>query len=328
MLSLLDTLGTIRAVAAALQMSPSAVSAQLAVLEAESRTELLRRAGRRVQLTTAGRTLARHARIILDQIKAAEADLQGLSGQPTGPVRLAAFSSAIRALVIPLAARLRQAHPKIDLEVSELDPQASHPALRRGDYDIIVTADFIDGSLPLHPDVHTIPLLTDAIVLVTPRSQTAPDAPADLPDFADAAWSIDTPGTYLSNLVTSTCRQAGFEPTVAGRFASFELLLAHIEAGLSVSLLPELAVDRRYRVAIRPLRRPLTRHVYAAVRSRSALTAACQIVLDELIDLSTAPAPDWRDGSGHQPAGGSVNRSATRTGIWATCSDPDVTAES
>jgi DNA-binding transcriptional LysR family regulator len=328
MLSLLDTLGTIRAVAAALQMSPSAVSAQLAVLEAESRTELLRRAGRRVQLTTAGRTLARHARIILDQIKAAEADLQGLSGQPTGPVRLAAFSSAIRALVIPLAARLRLAHPKIDLEVSELDPQASHPALRRGDYDIIVTADFIDGSLPLHPDVRTIPLLTDAIVLVTPRSQTAPDAPADLPDFADAAWSIDMPGTYLSNLVTSTCRQAGFEPTVAGRFASFELLLAHIEAGLSVSLLPELAVDRRYRVAIRPLRRPLTRHVYAAVRSRSALTAACQIVLDELINLSTAPAPDWRDRSGHQPAGGSVNRLATRTGTWATYSDPDVTAES
>lgn len=291
MLSLLDTLGTIRAVAAALQMSPSAVSAQLAVLEAESRTQLLQRAGRRVQLTTAGRTLARHARIVLDQLKAAEADLQDLSGQPTGPVRLAAFSSAMRALVIPLAARLRETHPKIDLEVSELDPQASHPALRRGDYDIVVTADFIDGSLPLHPDVHTIPLLADAIVLVTPRSK-ASDAPADLPDFADAAWSVDMPGTYLSNLVTSTCRQAGFEPVVAGRFASFELLLAHVEAGLSVSLLPELAVDRRYRVATRPLRRPLTRHVYAAVRSRSALTAACQIVLDELIDLSTAPALD------------------------------------
>jgi DNA-binding transcriptional LysR family regulator len=97
------------------------------------------------------------------------------------------------------------------------------------------------------------------------------------------------PGTYLSNLVTSSCRQAGFEPIVAGRFSSYELLLAHVEAGLSVSLLPELAVDRRYRVATRPLREPLTRQVYAAVRSRSALTAASQIVLDELRGLS-APA--------------------------------------
>ncbi|OKI62244.1 LysR substrate-binding domain-containing protein [Micromonospora sp. CB01531] len=296
MLSLLDGLGTMRAVAAALHMSPSAVSAQLAVLEAEAHAELLRRTGRRVQLTPAGRTLARHARIILDQIKAAEVDLQGLSGQPTGPVRLAAFSSAIRAVVIPLAARLRKAHPSIELEVAELDPQASHPALRRGDYDIIVTADFIDGSMPLDPDVHTIPLLTDAIVLVLPQSQAASEAPADLADFAGAAWSIDMPGTYLSNLVTSTCRQAGFEPVVAGRFASYELLLAHVEAGLSVSLLPELAVDRRYHVAIRPLRRPLTRHVYAAVRSRSTLTAASQIVLDELRDLVIA-------GSAHRTRG-------------------------
>jgi len=294
MLSLLDSLGTVRAVAAALHLSPSAVSAQLGVLEAETRTELLRRTGRRVQLTTAGRTLARHARIILDQLKAAEADLHGLSGQPAGPVRLAAFSSALRAVVIPLAARLRQAYPRIHLEVSELDPQASHPALRRGDHDIIVTADFIDGSMPLHPDVHTIPLLTDAIVLVAPRSQAVPEAPVDLADFAEAAWSIDMPGTYLSNLVTSTCRQAGFEPVVAGRFASYDLLLAHVEAGLSVSLLPELAVDRRYHVATRPLRRPLTRHVYAAVRSRSTLTAAGQIVLHELCALATVPA--------HRPA--------------------------
>ncbi|GAB3843335.1 LysR family transcriptional regulator [Micromonospora andamanensis] len=287
MLSLLDGLGTMRAVAAALHMSPSAVSAQLAVLEAETHTELLRRSGRRVQLTPAGRTLARHARIILDQVKAAEEDLRSRSGQPTGPVRLAAFSSAIRTVVIPLAARLREAHPRIALEVAELDPQASHPALRRGDYDIIVAADFIDGSMPLHPDVHTIPLLTDAIVLVLPRTRAASDAPADLADFADAAWSIDMPGTYLSNLVTSTCRHAGFEPVVAGRFASYELLLAHIEAGLSVSLLPELAVDRRFRVATRPLRRPLARHVYAAVRSRSTLTTASQIVLHELRDLCT-----------------------------------------
>ena len=151
MLHLLDSLGTVRAVAAALHLSPSAVSQQLAVLEAETRTELLQRVGRRVRLTAAGRTLARHARVILDQVKAAEADLRDLSGQPAGPVRLAAFSSAVRTLVIPLAARLRQAHPRIELEVSELDPQDSQPALRRGDCDVIVTADFSDGRRPWTP---------------------------------------------------------------------------------------------------------------------------------------------------------------------------------
>ncbi|MEV4413128.1 LysR substrate-binding domain-containing protein [Catellatospora sp. NPDC049609] len=288
MLSLLDSLGTVRAVAAALHLSPSAVSAQLAVLETETHAELLRRDGRRVRLTEAGRTLARHARVILDQVRVAEEELRGLSGQPAGPVRLAAFSSAVRTLVIPLATRLRATHPGIELAVSELDPQASHPALRRGECDIIVTADFIDGSVPLDPDAFTIPLLADAIVLVTPQAQAGPRTPADLADYATAAWAVDLPGTYLSNLVTGSCRRAGFEPIVAGRFGSYELLLAHVEAGLSVSLLPELAVDGRYHVATRPLREPLTRQVYAAVRSRSALTEASRIVLDELRALAAA----------------------------------------
>jgi len=286
MLSLLDGLGTVRAVATALHMSPSAVSAQLAALEAETRTELLRRTGRRVRLTDAGHALARHARIILDQIATAQDELRGLSGRPTGRVRVAAFSSAVRRLVIPLGTRLRTTHPAIDLVVTELDPQAAQPALRRGDHDLIVTADFIDGSLPVDPEVRTVPLLTDEIVLVTPRGLLPDGVPVDLADLAARPWSTDMPGTYLAHLVTTACRRAGFEPVVAGRFSSYELLLAHVEAGLSVSLLPGLAVDDRYDVATHPLRTPLTRRVHAAVRNHAPLTTATQIVLDSL----TAPA--------------------------------------
>lgn len=288
MLSLLDSLGTVRAVAAALHMSPSAVSAQLAVLEAEAHTELLRRTGRRLRLTPAGETLARHARLILDQVRAAEADLRSAGEQPAGPVRLAAFSSAVRALVLPVAERLRETHPRITLAVTELDPQRSHPALRRGEQDIIVTADFADGSTPIDPDVHTVPLLVDAVVMVLPRERAG--GPVDLEDFAGEPWSMDLPGAYLSNLVASRCRQAGFEPVVAGRFAGYDLLLAHVAAGLSVSLLPELAVDRD-RVAVRRLREPLTRRVYAAVRSRAALTAASRVVLDELRAYAVTSRP-------------------------------------
>lgn len=277
MLGLLESLGTVRAVAAVLHLSPSAVSAQLSVLETEARTPLLHRSGRKVELTDAGRQLARHARIILDQVKAAEADLAGLSGR----VRLTAFSSAMRKLVIPLAARLRRTHPAVTLTVAELDPRDSRPALRRGECDIAVTTDQVGASTPIDPDVHTIPLLSDAIVLVTEAAGAAGGA-ADLADFSSAVWSTDLPGTYLSDLLLSRCRGAGFEPIVSGLLPSYELLLAHVEAGLSVALLPELAVDRRYRIATRPLRPAVTRQVYAAVRSRSALTAASRLVLDEL----------------------------------------------
>ncbi|MGM7424022.1 LysR family transcriptional regulator [Cellulosimicrobium sp. CpK407] len=308
-LARLESLGTVRAVGASLHLSPSAVSAQLAALEAETGARLVERTGRRVRLTPAGRTLARHARVILDQMALAEAELAHPDGQPAGVVRVAAFSSAVRALVIPLARRLAAEHPRVRVEVVELDPRESGPALRRADVDVAVTADLLDGARLAGPDVATVPLLEDPVVLVTPTDASA-DAPAgtvvgegpvDLADLADARWAADLPGRYLSTLVESACRDAGFEPRVVARLPSYELLLAHVEAGLSVALLPGLAVDPRYDVVARPLRVPRTRPVYAAVRRGAPPTAATSVVLAGLRRVAAAatvgggaPAPAAR----------------------------------
>ncbi|TFF11408.1 LysR family transcriptional regulator [Cellulosimicrobium funkei] len=295
-LARLESLGTVRAVGTSLHLSPSAVSAQLAALEAETGARLLERTGRRVRLTPAGRTLARHARVILDQMALAEAELAHPDGEPAGVVRVAAFSSAVRALVIPLAARLAVEHPRVEVEVDELDPRESGPALRRADVDVAVTADLLDGALLAGPDVATVPLLEDPVVLVTARGDQAPGEPADLARLADAPWAADLPGRYLSTLVESACREAGFEPRVVARLPSYELLLAHVEAGLSVALLPGLAVDPRYAVDARPLRAPRTRPVYAAVRRGAAPTAATTVVLGALRRVA-------REVAGHAPPG-------------------------
>ena len=297
-LARLESLGTVRAVGASLHLSPSAVSAQLAALEAETGARLLERTGRRVRLTPAGRTLARHARVILDQMALAEAELAHPDGEPAGVVRVAAFSSAVRALVIPLAARLAVEHPRVEVEVDELDPRESGPALRHGDVDVAVTADLLDGARLAGPDVAPGPLRADPVVRVTARGDRAPGEPVDLARLADAPWAADLPGRYLSTLVESACREAGFEPRVVARLPSYELLLAHVEAGLSVALLPGLAVDPRYAVDARPLRAPRTRRVYAAVRRGAAPTAATTVVLGALRRVAREVAGPAAPGTG------------------------------
>lgn len=77
LLSQLDTLGTVRAVADTLHLSASTVSQQLAVLETETRCRLIERTGRRVRLTPAGLLLARRAREILDRMADVEAEQIG-----------------------------------------------------------------------------------------------------------------------------------------------------------------------------------------------------------------------------------------------------------
>jgi DNA-binding transcriptional LysR family regulator len=280
LLSRLDSLGTIRAVASASNLSPSSVSQQLAVLEAETRTQLLERTGRRVRLTPAGLVLARRARAVLDHMETVEAELRSLGEEPVGRVRLGAFQSAVHSLAVPAVTRLAGAHPHLQVELLDLEPHASLPALRAGDADIIITTtDFVEQ--PLGPDVDLVPLATDPVVLVLPPGRAA-RGPADLAAYAGEAWAFEQPGSYMANLATRLCRESGFEPRVVCRFSNYLLTLQHVEAGLSIALLPGLAVDPRYRVTTRELAVPVTRTITAAVRRGSPQRAAVNVVLDAL----------------------------------------------
>ncbi|WP_327005555.1 LysR substrate-binding domain-containing protein [Dactylosporangium sp. NBC_01737] len=316
LLTLLESLGTVRAVAESARLSPSNVSEQLSILEREAATRLFERAGRRLRLTPAGAALVRHARVILDQMDAAHEELAAFDateGGLAGGVRLGAFTSALNTFVLDSVRDLTREHPRLRVTVWELDPADSVAALQRGECDVVVTADLgtststkpgtkagtistadnadndvasASGSAPILPDVvHTL-LATDEIMLVTAQppggDRPPPSGPADLADFAADRWSVERPGTWTFDLVTSTCRRAGFEPEVAGFFASYGPLLAHVEAGLSVTLLPELAVDRRYRVAARSFRNPMRRRITAAVRRSSAGRASIVAVVDAL----------------------------------------------
>ncbi|WP_280442991.1 LysR family transcriptional regulator [Nocardia brasiliensis] len=287
LLSQLDTLGTVRAVAQAANLSPSSVSQQLAVLEAETRTRLLERTGRRVRLTPAGLLLARRARALLDHMGTVEAELRGLGDEPVGLIRLGAFQSAIHSRCVPAVRRLAVSHPHLEVELHELEPHESMRALRVGDADIIITTtDFVEQ--PLGPDIDIVPLATDPIVLVLPPGRSA-RGPADLAAYADEPWAFDMPKSYMANLATRLCRESGFEPRVVCRFSNYLMTLQHVEAGLSITLLPGLAVDPRYRVTTRELSSPVTRTITAVIRRGAPPRSAVHTVLAALRSTGELP---------------------------------------
>src|SRR5215218_8065335 len=135
--------GTIAAAARALSFTPSAVSQQLAALEREAGVALLDRHGGRVRLTEAGRRLVARTEAILAELAAAAADV-------TGDVHVAAFASAERALLAPAVAALGGRHPDVRVRTTELEPEASLPALRLGDVDLAVAHE--DAGRPAPPD--------------------------------------------------------------------------------------------------------------------------------------------------------------------------------
>lgn len=309
LLTHLERLGTVRAVAEALDLSPSSVSQQLTVLEQESRTVLFERHGRRITLAPAGIRLAAHAREILRHIETAEADLAEGRTEPVGDVRVASFSSALPSLVLPVAARLRARYPQLRIVTTELEPHDSLRALRYGDVDLALVYDFNDGSLPVDGRVHLVRLTGDPVVLVLPADHPLAGAgPVELAALAGERWVLDQPGCSLCDLLMRLCRRAGFEPVITGRYASFTLQLEHVQAGLAVAALPALAVDERYAVAVCELAGTPTRDILAALPTGPAPQLATQLVLRKLRTLGGELRPGVPVATGPRPSSGAAPR--------------------
>ena len=290
MLSLLETLGTVRAVAETLRLSASTVSQQLAVLERETRCQLLERVGRQVRLTPAGLLLARRGREILDQMAETEAELHALNDEPIGTVRLGVFQSAIYPLAIPVVHRLAASHPRLQLQLVELEPHESGQALRCGEVDVIVTTtDY--GGLSWGSDLEVTPLAIDPVVLVLPPDHPlASRTTVNLASCATETWVCDRAQSYMADLTLRLCRESGFEPRVACRFNNYLLLLRHVESGQSVTLLPSLAVTADHAVVTRELSPPVYRNIALAVRRGTTQRAAVTAVISALRDHPEIPA--------------------------------------
>jgi DNA-binding transcriptional LysR family regulator len=281
----LESLGTVRAVAEAASMSPSAVSQQLATLERESGAALLSRHGRTVALTSAGVALAAHARAILERIGVAEEDLRALRAEPIGTVTVAAPTTALRAFVIAAAARMGAEHPGVGVHLAELEPDACLRALTRGEVDLAIVADFGDGSLPRTPHLRSIPLATDELCAVLPPAgASALAGPVRLRSLAESPWLLD--GTELERHVLRRCRRAGFEPRVVGRLISHEALLFAVRSGLGVTVLPSFALHIADGVEIRPLEPRADRELLVLHRADALDRRSVELTLDALVEAA------------------------------------------
>jgi DNA-binding transcriptional LysR family regulator len=253
----LSRLGSMRAVADELGYTTSAVSQQLAVLAGEAGATLIEPEGRRVRLTPAGRRLAEHAVTILAAVEAARADLDP-SAEPAGTVRVAGFASAIRRALVPVAARLAAEHPAVRLRVLEHEPAEAFAALDADAVDLALVYDYDLAPASFDRALEAVPLWSVPWGLGVPAGsavESAEDAPAVFRRHADAAWIVNSRDRGDEEVVRTIASIAGFEPEIAHRADSLELVQDLIVAGLGVGMLP---ADEPPAPGVRvlPLRRP------------------------------------------------------------------------
>ncbi|KAB8168524.1 LysR family transcriptional regulator [Streptomyces sp. 3MP-14] len=251
--------GSVTGAAEALHYAQPSVSHHLARLEAEVGVVLVRRVGRGVVLTDAGRLLVERAEEILGRVESARAEVAAHAGLRTGRVRLAAFPSALATLVPPAAARLAAEHPGVELALTEAEPPAALTALRNADVDAALV--FAHEAPPAGDQRNTTltPLLEEPLYLVTGGASSEAAAPAHaspavLRAHAGDSW-IAGCERCRAHLV-SACERAGFTPRITFETDDYVAVQALVAAGLGVSVLPGLALAAHHDPRVRAERLP------------------------------------------------------------------------
>lgn len=262
--------GTVTAAAAALHLTPSAVSQQLAALESEAGHPLLLRKGRRVSLTPAGELLVAHANVVAAELERAQATLDALTTGTAGRVAVAAFASAITQVVAPALKALRDR--SIELSVRDAEGHESVRLLLDGEIDVAITEEHRSTDR-----FTAFPLYAEPFDVVLPPGHALAGGPVDLAALADEDWVVTLPGNPLRDVVEMACAQAGFAPRIRHTSDDFRAIQALVTAGAGVALAPRNAVRGVPVDGVAPLRR-----VVAAVRRGTEDHPLIQVVLGEL----------------------------------------------
>jgi DNA-binding transcriptional LysR family regulator len=283
--------GSVTGAAAALGYTAPAVSQQLAALEREVGMRLTERAGRGIELTEAAAVLVAHTDALLSLLDAAEADLAALRDQVSGRVALAAFPSAGATMVAAAWAALARSAPRVQLELTEMEPDESLPAVLRGQADVAVAHEYDLLPRPLDPLFERRELARDPVLLAVPASSPLA-GPVPLAGLAGQPFLAPRASTSCAEMIQRACARAGFVPRVVARATDFALLLALVAAGAGVTLVPELAA-RQLPPGVRllPPAEPVTRQVFTVARHGGDRKPAVSVVLDALAEAAAQPRP-------------------------------------
>lgn len=256
--------GSIRATAAALGYTPSAVSQQLAALQRETGLRLLDRVGRGIEPTAAGRTLAAEAEPLFEALSRVDGVVGALRSGRIGGLSIGYFGSAGSAWLPTVVAGLQAEFPelRLDLRMTEL----AGPDRSDVDLDIFVEGPGLEALAG-----YAVRRLADdpylAIVRTDHRLAQLPEIP--LAELGAQRWvDNDHNDGTCRRVLLAACAEAGFSPEFAVETHDYQTAIPFVAAGLGVTVIPELGVpDLPRGVAAIPIVSPTpVRRVSVAVK--------------------------------------------------------------
>ena len=222
------------------QITQPSLSQQVLKLEEELGTRLFDRLGRSLRLTEAGRAFIPRARAILEQMEAARSSAADQNTDLRGSVAVGVIPTVAPYLIPRYVARFARKYPDAKLRIVEETTSVLVESLRDLSIDLAILA------LPLrHKDLELFPIRTEPLFAALRRGHPCASAKSlALKDLRGESFVMLRDGHCFRDLSIDTCTRARITPNIAFESGQFSSLLGMVAAGVGVSLVPGMAIDR------------------------------------------------------------------------------------
>jgi LysR family hydrogen peroxide-inducible transcriptional activator len=222
------------------QVAQPSLSQQVLKLEEDLNAKLFDRLGRSIRLTEAGRAFLPHARSILSQMEAARSSVADKCEDIRGSVAVGVIPTVAPYLMPRKTMAFAKKHPEAKLRIIEETTPILIESLRNLSIDLAVLA------LPLrHKDLEFFPIHTEPLFAVLPKNHPrARDKSIALKDLRGESFVMLRDGHCFRDLSINACAHARVTPRIAFESGQFSSLFGMVAAGIGVTLVPEMAIDK------------------------------------------------------------------------------------
>lgn len=222
-----------------MNMTQPPLSRQIRLLEHHVGTPLLERTSRAVRLTAAGKAFFPEAARILRLADQAASTARRVAKGEIGSLAIGFTASFGYGQLPEMVRRLRERLPDVSLTLKELVTDAQLEALDSGSLDVGLLRPHA-----AHGELVTVPLAREPLLLAIPEREAAqwPKLPT-LASLRDKPFLMYSPyeARYFYQLLQGCLDRARVKPDVVEYVAQIHTMLALVNAGIGVALIPASA---------------------------------------------------------------------------------------
>jgi DNA-binding transcriptional LysR family regulator len=289
--------GTLAAAADHLGYTPGAVSQHVSALEGTLNTALVRRSGRQLVLTDAGRVLADYADQILTLETEAMHAVASVDGRIAGPLTVGTWGSTAAALLAPVIETMAKTFPDVTVRSREVDLDEAATAVRHGDVDVAFGLDYVDAPMPRDDGIAVIALHEESFdIAVAADLDRETSRKAGVETLAEMDWILPPASSQYGRALRTGFRKRGFEPRVVHEVTDTAASLQLAAAGLGATVMTDLMLRLNPSVELQRLEmeNPLARQIVlitpGTVHSRQTIAAFTGLVT-EVVSSLLKPLP-------------------------------------